>query len=114
MIPFMESFASLLTDHLRRIGWGPYGLVKRLKEMPAGQRLSEQYVYALCRGDKLPAGDKTLQKLAAVPGIELSYERLKAWRAVGEYTEEGLVELIRATFPERKQREKFAKKITKE
>lgn len=80
----MGFFSDKLVAHLDGIGWGEYGLNKEFKKLPKEDRLSEQYVYSLCRGEKSPKIE-TLQKLAAVPGLRLSVEVLKAWRAVDEY-----------------------------
>lgn len=80
----MSFFSDKLTAHLDRIGWGEYGLNKELKKLPKENRLSEQYVYSLCRGEKSPKIE-TLEKLAAVPGLGISLGMLKAWRAVDEY-----------------------------
>lgn len=80
MISVMNTFADRLTQHLKQIGWGPYDIWKWFKEQPEDDRLSEQYIYAICRGDKTPKKDDVLKKLASVEGLGLDYERLKTWK----------------------------------
>lgn len=80
----MKSFSERLTAHLESIGWGPYDIWKWFKPLPKEQRLSEQYIYALCRGDKPPKDDATIRKLASVEGLGLTYEQLKAWKVLDE------------------------------
>jgi hypothetical protein len=94
MMTTMESFSDRLMAHMNRIGWKPYTLVQRFKDQPKESRLSEQYIYALCRGEKPPKEDEVLRKLASVEGLGLAYETLKAWKVLGSATFEERVALL--------------------
>jgi hypothetical protein len=84
----MESFSDRLMTHLKEIGWTPYSIWKWFKPLPKNERLSEQYIYSVCRGEKQPKDDETLKKLASVEGLGLSFETLKAWKNAAENTPE--------------------------
>ena len=90
MIQTMSYLSVRLTKHLDSIGWGEYGLVQRFKDLEKSERLSEQYVYALCRGEKAPKKE-TLEKISRVPGIGLEFAQLKAWRYLDEFEKEEFI-----------------------
>lgn len=79
MMQTMSYFSDRLVTHLKAIGASPYVLVEWNAAHPEG--LSEQYLYALCRGEKTPT-QKTLERLASIQNLKLTLDDLKAWNGI--------------------------------
>jgi hypothetical protein len=105
----MKKFSDKLKAHMESMGIGPYSIWKHFKPLPKQERLSEQYIYALCRGEKQPKDVDVLVKLSSVPCLNLDLDTLLSWKLQDEYsakqiilaatTDEELISLLKELVP---------------
>jgi hypothetical protein len=89
-IPLMKPFKEFMDAGLDRANWGAYDLVKKFESLPKSQRLSSQYVYAVCRGEKEPQDKEVLYKLAAIEELGLNITDLLAWYGLKDVGKEAI------------------------
>lgn len=102
----MSFFANRIQNILKNKGLTVYALAKSIE-------LHRQYVYKILNGERRPT-DEVLSKLAESGAIDASLVELKGWRAVDDYTNEELLEALKAIYPEAEKRKSIIEKILEE
>jgi hypothetical protein len=83
----MSYFSERLVSHMEAKGLKPYKLWKAFEDLPKPQRLSEQYIYRICRGFKIK-DEQVLYKLAQIKELNLPIDQLKAWWIIDQLSAE--------------------------
>ena len=102
----MSFFTSKIQSLLKTKGLTVYALAKNIQ-------LHRQYVYKILNGERRPT-DEVLAKLAESESIEASLSELKGWRAVDDYTNEELLEALRAIYPDPAKRKSLLEQVLEE
>jgi transcriptional regulator with XRE-family HTH domain len=94
-----------------------YALLKQnaisVQELADSLCLHQQHVYKIIKGQRRPTNE-VLERLAESQLFSVSLAELRGWRAVDDYTDDEIIEALKAIYPDPDERRQVLEKLLKQ